>query len=109
VCSAGICQGTPNPVCVCGDANDDGFITATDALIALRAATGSTTCILARCDVNASGQVTATDALVLLRRSVDDTVVLDCSAVAFRATTTSLPTSTTTLFDAVTTTLISFH
>lgn len=54
----------------CGDANNDGAVTATDALFALNAAVGAISCVESLCDVTADGKVTATDALALLQFSV---------------------------------------
>jgi len=69
---------TTVPVPLCGDANGDGEITATDALATLRAAVGSSSCPLAICDADGSGMVTATDALLLLKRAVGQPVELTC-------------------------------
>jgi CSLREA domain-containing protein len=55
-------------------------ITASDALIVLRTATGSAECPLCVCDVNDSGGVTASDALTVLRAAVGQSVTLDCPA-----------------------------
>jgi hypothetical protein len=65
---------------LCGDANGDEAITATDALVALRTAVGSTQCDLCLCDVNSSGTITATDALAILRRAVGQAIELLCVA-----------------------------
>jgi hypothetical protein len=65
-------------VVVCGDANGDGQIGATDALVVLAAAVGSGSCEPARCDVDESGGVTASDALAILRVAVGIPVVLSC-------------------------------
>jgi hypothetical protein len=54
----------------CGDTNDDGTISVTDALVALNASVGLATCALCICDVDDSEAVTVTDALVLLNISV---------------------------------------
>ena len=75
-------MGTPIPACfpsttttlpevpLCGDANDDGFVTTPDALDALRAAVNIGSCSLERCDYNGDGKVTTADALEILRVSV---------------------------------------
>ncbi len=68
----------PGPVC--GDANDDGNVTATDALIALRAAVGSSECAPEICDVDSNGSVSASDALAILRNAVGQPNELDCPA-----------------------------
>jgi hypothetical protein len=69
-------SGTP----LCGDGNDDGNVTATDALFALNTSVGSGSCALCRCDVDSSGGVTATDALRLLNAAVGVPVSLNCVA-----------------------------
>jgi hypothetical protein len=63
---------------LCGDADGDGHVSAVDALIALKSATGAAQCLLCRCDTDNSGQVTATDALALLQSAVGLAVSLDC-------------------------------
>jgi TolB protein len=55
-------------------------ITASDALVVLRAAVGSATCDACVCDVNDSGGVTASDALIVLRRAIGLSVELLCPA-----------------------------
>ncbi len=55
-------------------------ITASDALFALKAAVGSITCELCRCDIDGSGTLTASDALRILRKAVGVDVPLDCPA-----------------------------
>jgi hypothetical protein len=69
---------TTLPETLCGDANEDGDVTATDALLTLRAAVGSRACALEVCDADGSGKITATDALAVLRHSVGQPVELDC-------------------------------
>lgn len=63
---------------LCGDANDDGFLLATDGLACLRAAVGLAACEPCRCDVNVTGSQTAADALLILRASVGLPVALGC-------------------------------
>jgi cysteine-rich repeat protein len=63
---------------VCGDANDDGSITAADALFALRASVGNGSCPLTICDANGNGQVAAADALAILRFAVGGGAALGC-------------------------------
>jgi len=63
---------------LCGDANVDGTIAATDALVALQAGVGAAECLQCRCDVNAAGGVSATDALLILSAAVGQPVMLDC-------------------------------
>jgi hypothetical protein len=54
----------------CGDATEDGAVTATDALLALGAAVGSIECATCLCDADGSGTTSASDALALLHTSV---------------------------------------
>ncbi|HYC54506.1 MAG TPA: hypothetical protein VEL28_06190 [Candidatus Binatia bacterium] len=77
------CGDTPPttlPGTSCGDPNDDGQFTATDALFILRAAVGSLNCLLAICDVSGNGTLQASDALLMLRIAVGllDESALDC-------------------------------
>ncbi|MEE8311760.1 MAG: DUF1588 domain-containing protein [Candidatus Binatia bacterium] len=51
----------------CGDFNDNGIVSATDALGVLQAAIGSLQCDVYHCDVDDSGSITPTDALIVLR------------------------------------------
>ena len=53
-------------------------ITASDALLVLRAAVGSDQCHLCVCDTDHSLQVTASDALLTLKKAVGHEVTLDC-------------------------------
>lgn len=62
----------------CGDADTDGKVSATDALLALRASVGAADCAECRCDVNTAGGVSATDALLILRVAVGQPVSLAC-------------------------------
>lgn len=68
------------PPANCGDANDDGAITATDALILLRASVGTAFCEHCVCDVNNDEATTAGDALVALAFAVGRSVELACPA-----------------------------
>jgi hypothetical protein len=83
----------------CADANYNDFISASDALGALRASVGITGCPLCVCDVDSGGTITATDALAILRNSVGLSTALTCTAcfVSSTLTTTTLagPTTTT--------------
>jgi hypothetical protein len=64
----------------CGDANDDGAVSATDALIALQAAIGLVACEPARCNVDGSGDVSASDALAILNVAVGIAFTFACPA-----------------------------
>jgi len=83
-CNGGFCESVattttiPRPGDVCGDANGDEVVTATDALATLRAATGAGECAVCLCDVDSSESITATDALALLRKAVGEPVELFC-------------------------------
>ncbi|HYB98705.1 MAG TPA: dockerin type I domain-containing protein [Candidatus Limnocylindrales bacterium] len=69
---------TETPAIVCGDANDDGDVKASDALIVLRAAIGVGQCALARCDADGSGALTASDALRVLKKAVGTDIAMLC-------------------------------
>jgi len=71
-------QVTRGDASTCGDANGDGSITATDALVILRAAVGAAACEPVSCDVDDNGSVSATDALAVLRAAVGAAVTLTC-------------------------------
>lgn len=62
----------------CGDPNADKRITASDALLALRAAVLVIECDLFVCDVNRSDRVTASDALAILRYAVGVPIAMQC-------------------------------
>jgi hypothetical protein len=74
------CRANCSAIKKCGDINDDGRITATDALFVLQAAVGLRECSLELCDVNGDGQITATDASMLLQVAVGLPVALSCPA-----------------------------
>jgi hypothetical protein len=63
---------------LCGDADDNGAITASDALLALRTAVGAASCPFLRCDTNADGFITTSDALRILHEAVGIDEVLEC-------------------------------
>ncbi len=71
-----------SPACrweqLCGDPNDNGSITATDALLTLQAAVGLFSCPLYVCDVDGNPGLSATDALRVLLRTVNSSIVLMC-------------------------------
>ncbi|MFT4571907.1 MAG: hypothetical protein ACI8TX_003046 [Hyphomicrobiaceae bacterium] len=73
---------------LCGDADGNGRLSASDALSLLRIAVGQPAvigplepCPLERCDVDGSGRVTASDALTILRYVVGVSVRLNCPLV----------------------------
>ncbi len=68
-------------VTACGDANDDGKISAADALLVLKAAVGSASCALDICDANGSQSVSAADALLILKKAVGSAVTMDCPLI----------------------------
>ncbi len=57
-------------VLICGDPDDNGASTASDALFTLRAAVGISSCDSCICDVNNAGGTTASDALRLLNFAI---------------------------------------
>jgi Tol biopolymer transport system component len=67
---------------ICGDANANGEVQASDALAALRRSVGSSvTCPHIRCDTDNDESIVASDALRILRVSVGQAVVLECPDV----------------------------
>ncbi len=66
------------PTAICGDADSNGTINATDALIALFTGVGSGDCPACVCDVNSSGPINTTDALNILFEAVGIIVELIC-------------------------------
>jgi len=62
-CSDDVCA---NSVDGCGDVNDDGTLSAPDALMICRAAVFLEECAVDVCDLDGNGIVTASDALVLM-------------------------------------------
>lgn len=69
--------GAPCPV-VCGDANDDFNVTASDALAALRTSVGTDDCVVWRCDFNGDERIAVTDAQSILRTAVDQPTTPNC-------------------------------
>jgi DNA-binding beta-propeller fold protein YncE len=71
----------PGPLPDCGDVNDDGNVTANDALAILRAAVGGDECagIVCACDVAGGGSIATSDALAALRLAVGQPVTPQCS------------------------------
>lgn len=76
--STTVTTSTTLPTELCGDANGNGDLNATDALVALRAAVGSFECLLCRCDTDSSGNINAADALRILRKAVGQPIPLSC-------------------------------
>jgi len=62
----------------CGDATQDGMLSASDALLALNVSVGIGSCIETLCDVNGTGTTTSTDALAILNAGVGLPVTLSC-------------------------------
>jgi hypothetical protein len=62
----------------CGDFNEDGSVTASDALGTLSFSIGLGNCPVCVCDVDSSGSTTATDALKILRGAVGLPEVFEC-------------------------------
>jgi len=85
----------------CGDFNEDGAVSATDALGILISAVGVSTCPKARCDIDDNGSVAATDALRVLQKATGQSIAMTCPGVAVttidqlpRATSAVLPEGT---------------
>lgn len=72
-----------NRCVLCGDANDDVRLTASDALLALKVSVGTSTCALCVCDANNSSAVSATDSLLILKKSVGQKPAMNCPACIF--------------------------
>jgi hypothetical protein len=68
------------PFDACGDPAKPTGITASDALLVLRTAVGTASCLACTCDVDASGSIVASDALAVLRHAVGLNVELTCQA-----------------------------
>jgi len=62
----------------CADFNDDGSVTASDALNILNVAVGLVECDVYRCDLDDSGTITPTDALNTLMFAVGHPITLGC-------------------------------
>ncbi len=73
--------GWPTPT-ACGDADQSGSVVATDALIALRTAVGTSACMESACDASGDGAITAGDALLILVASVSSGDPLRCGLSA---------------------------
>jgi hypothetical protein len=74
ICDIGVC---PQPS-FCGDANLDGIITASDALLALKTAVFIAYCNIEICDYTGDGDITASDALAILKKSVGASIQPKC-------------------------------
>ncbi len=62
----------------CGDLNEDGRLTASDALAVLRAGVGAVSCEDWQCDFDGSGAVSAADALAVLRAALGEGLPANC-------------------------------
>jgi cysteine-rich repeat protein len=81
---SGMAAAADGPVCsapsgfACGDADRDGSVTSTDALLALQAGVGAIYCDRCLCNTSGGNGVTATDALIILSRAVGGEGGLNC-------------------------------
>jgi len=67
------------PAQICGDADEDGRVTDTDAVLAFRrGANLASPCKVLTCDADGSGTVTESDALAILRKASGLTIVERC-------------------------------
>jgi cysteine-rich repeat protein len=79
-CFDGFCVGGSSGA-VCGDADGNGVVNATDALKVLKTAVGQGgSCPLYLCDTDDNGSVQASDALRVLKKAVGQATDLDCPA-----------------------------
>ena len=78
-CSSGLCVGSTSNV-ICGDADANGVVNATDALKVLRTAVGQVgvSCPLYLCDTDKNGLVQAGDSLRVLKKAVGQPTDLQC-------------------------------
>jgi hypothetical protein len=84
------------PEFLCGDANEDGEITAGDALLTLRTAVGAASCLKSLCDYTGDGNVSAGDALAILRVAVGQTVAPKCPEALLDGVAITVPVTSTT-------------
>jgi predicted outer membrane repeat protein len=66
---------------ICGDANENGSITSSDSLKALRTSVDADECALWFCDYDGNGTVSAPDALAILREAVGQQPTPKCPPV----------------------------
>ncbi len=67
---------------ICGDADNEGHITESDAVSAMRAAVHlPAVCPIAVCDVNADDRISVTDGVNILRNALALPAVVDCRDV----------------------------
>ena len=67
---------------ICGDADNEGHITESDAVAALRAAVHlPSVCPIAVCDVNADDRISVADGVNILRNALALPAVVDCKDV----------------------------
>ncbi len=79
----------------CGDATDDGILTATDAFQILRAAVELGQCPLSNCDTDGDGTLSPSDGLRVVRAAVGQDVSLQCGLLVTLALDASVPTGKT--------------
>lgn len=85
---------------VCGDGNDDGNVTVTDGVQALRAAAGLSNSCGDGCDVDGNGEITVTDGVNILRKAVGFQIAEACDFTNEEANSVVNPSLS--LFDAIT-------
>ena len=79
----------------CGDATDDGVLTATDAFEILRAAVDLAQCPLSNCDTDGDGVLSPSDGLRVVRAAVGQNVSLQCGLLVTLSLDASVPTGKT--------------
>ena len=82
----------PGIIPICGDANNDGDITISDGIHALRAAVGlPDICTIAICDVDADGEITVNDSVNIIRNALILPAIDRCRDVTATPVPTPVP------------------
>ncbi|MCC6767120.1 MAG: hypothetical protein IT293_20890 [Deltaproteobacteria bacterium] len=84
-CILGVLVAVPAAAQTCGDATDDGTVTVTDGVQALRAAAGLSSTCEDGCDVDGSGGITVSDGVNVLRKAAGIAVNEACEFTAQEA------------------------
>jgi hypothetical protein len=95
-----IALATPAAAQLCGDANDNGTITVTDGVQALRAAADLSSTCEDGCDVDGSGSITVSDGVNVLRKAAGLTINETCEFTGQEANGVVNPSLS--IFDALT-------
>jgi hypothetical protein len=95
-----IALATPAAAQICGDANDNGTVTVTDGVQALRAAADLSSTCEDGCDVDGSGAITVSDGVNILRKAAGLSINETCEFTAQEANGVVNPSLS--IFDAIT-------